>query len=679
MIHPTSVFKCKLSRLDNILQTALRWLWCVLLFIVPLRWCYPAISIEQANMPLTIPEWLIYTVWPQFLLPFIAAILTLFAIIINRNLIFGTLFFGKLLNAAFVIPVLTLSPLLFGLAGLFNTTEHLYATTWYWHFYTIAQISLGLWLTSRFDRKLLPWLFNTIATSAVLAALEGWYQHFGGLEANLQMQLENARESGIALSEQMIEKMRQTRSFGHFIDPNVYAAHLLLTCPLLLVVLKRIGEHCTPPRLSQIILVTAGVIISGGALIFSGSRGGMLGAMVGLAIFAWCYWGTKLKRSHIIAIIAGCLIIAVAGVFLLNHLSNRRFETASVRFEYYATSVKIFAQHPICGVGLGEFFPWHMRLKPWLADEARDPHSLFFAMLAQCGIPGALDAILRLGLPFLLALGWLRKNRHADKLQVAAVLAAWCAWNAHSLLQFNDMIIATAVIAGFIGLFAFEPADEPIAQPIGPFFPFVNRSHLMIIPEFFIVFSIFGLFAITQLPKELAKQRAESELRNNKFPNFVTIQRLLNDAIDKAPQEPYPHRLQYDFACATGDFATAQLATKQLTIIQPHRSANWLRLALLSRICNAPTKKIEQALAQAQLWYPSNPQLWLTKAMLSSEANLSTRQLQNALKLDTEIETIDEQQIVIAVEKAPFPISALNNAVLRLDDGRKVLFVGKNL
>ena len=207
--------------------------YCVLLFLMPLRWCYTAPSVEQANFPLTGMEWLFSTIWPQALLPAIVAWLLLGTLIVHRPP-------QHWREGALLIPLLTFVPLLAGLAGLVHTTEWAHAIKWFWHFYTIAMLACSLWWASRRDPKLLPWAFMTIAIGGAVAAFEGWTQHFGGLERELQMQLENARETGLVLSEQMLLKFQQTRSYGHFMDPNVYAAHLLLTCPLLTSILAMV-------------------------------------------------------------------------------------------------------------------------------------------------------------------------------------------------------------------------------------------------------------------------------------------------------------------------------------------------------------------------------------------------------------------------------------------------------
>ena len=594
--------------------------YCLLLFLMPLRWCYVAPSVEQANFPLSGVEWLFSTIWPQALLPAIVAWLLLGALIVHQPP-------QRWRDGALLIPLLTFSPLLAGLAGLVHTTEWAYAIKWFWHFYTIAMLSCGLWWASRRDPKLLPWAFVTIAVGGAIAAFEGWTQHFGGLERELQMQLENARETGQALSEQMLLKFQQTRSYGHFMDPNVYAAHLLLTCPLLLVVLDRLAQRCSSPKAARILLVGAGAVLFLGALVFSGSRGAFVGLAGGLVVFGWVRWGKALSRKAVLALLVLAILGALLGGVGISVLSQRKLETASVRLEYYQTASRIFARFPVFGAGLGEYFPWHIRLKGWQLDEARDPHSLFFAQLSQCGIFGLVDALLRLGVPFLLALGLLRKYRHADTTQVAAVLAAWCAWNLHSLLQFNDLVISTACLAGSLGLFVFAVPSENKATVDSSALAHSEMSFCRcILPGFAMVVMFYvGFCALLLIPQELGLQRTMNH--SEKTANITELQ----EVIQNAPNEIYPVRRLLDIAMYQKDYTVAQEASDELIRRAPHRSTSWLKRWQLLTLTDVPESDRQAALENAILWYPASSNLWFQVAV--AKLNLPKDlflQLQNA-------------------------------------------------
>lgn len=653
--------------------TILRWLWCALLFILPLRWCYAAVSVEQGNMPLTLPEWLIFTLWPHRLLTFLAALLLTATIAIHHRRIITAVRSGTLLTPSIIIPALTLSPLLFGLAGLVHTTEWEYVANWYRHFATVALCTGGIWLAARFDDRLMPYLFNTVAAGSLIAALEGWLQHFGGLEENFRLQVENARASGIPLSEIMLAKMQQTRVYGHFADPNAYAAQLILTTPVLLTALRHIGAHCTPPRLSQFLLVAAGTIISGGALLFSGSRGALAGAVCGLVVFLWMQFARRLKPLHFAAIITAAAIAVICGIAYLNHVSQRGLETASVRMEYYSTALHIFRQFPLCGAGLGEYFPWHMRLKPWLADEARDPHSLFFAMLAQCGIPGAADAVLRLALPLLLALGLLKRYRADDRTLCAAALAGWCAWNIHALLQFNDMIIAGAVTAGVTGLFAFAPSPSPKEGTPSSAPTRLRQYADAAAAAVFLLFTAAGLGTIAAFPAECAVQRAENAVRPAGKATPAMVNAAILEARQHAPRLAFPVRLQYDMAMLSEDYAAAVSCAEHLTRLQPHRATNWLRLAYALRLGKGEHTAVSNALDHAQRWYPNLPNLWLARAALSPHL-LTIRQIKAARLLDATLEELTDGRVVFKLPASPIPAGLLNQVPLHHPDKRLIRF-----
>ena len=590
---------------------------------MPLRWCYTAPSVEQANFPLTGMEWLFSTIWPQALLPAIVAWLLLGTLIVHRPP-------QHWREGALLIPLLTFVPLLAGLAGLVHTTEWAYAIKWFWHFYTIAMLACSLWWASRRDPKLLPWAFVTIAIGGAVAAFEGWTQHFGGLERELQMQLENARETGLVLSEQMLLKFQQTRSYGHFMDPNVYAAHLLLTCPPLLVVLDRLGQRCSSPKAARILLVGAGTVLFLGALVFSGSRGAFVGLAGGLVVFSWVRWGKALSRKAALALVALAILAALIGGVGISVLSQRKLETASVRLEYYQTASRIFTHFPLFGAGLGEFFPWHIRLKGWQLDEARDPHSMFFAQLSQCGVFGLVDALLRLGVPFLLALGLLRKYRHADTTQIAAVLAAWCAWNIHSLLQFNDLVISTACLAGSVGLFAFAVPSENKATVDSSARSPEKKSFLrQTLPGFAMVVMFFiGFCALLLIPQELGLQRAMDHSQKAMTPTAVFAE--LQVVIPMAPNEVYPVRRLLDLALYNQNYSIAQEASDELIRRAPHRSTSWLKRWQLLTLTDAPESDRQAALENAILWYPTSSNLWFQVAV--AQLNLPKEvflQLQN--------------------------------------------------
>ncbi|MBR6470246.1 MAG: O-antigen ligase family protein, partial [Victivallales bacterium] len=580
-------------------------------------------------------------------------------------------------DGALLVPLVAFAPVLCGLSGLVHTTEWAYATKWLLHFYTIACFSFGLWWASRKDAKLLQWAFTSLAIGAFFSAFDGWQQHFGGLERELQMQLENARDTGQELSEQMLLKFQQTRSYGHFSDPNIYAAQLLLTCPLLLVLLDRTGRRCSSPKLARSLLTGAGAVLFLGALIFSGSRGAFIGLAGGLAVFCWVRWGKRLSRKGAILLTTLVILGALAGGVAISVLSQRKLETASVRLEYYHTASRIFARFPVFGAGLGEFFPWHIRLKGWQLDEARDPHSLFFAQLSQCGLFGLLDALLRLGLPLLLALGLLRKHRNGDSTQVAAVLAAWSAWNIHALLQFNDLVISTATIAGAIGLFAL---DTPANTSSGTQPASATRRNLRLLPSALLLLLALGaIWPLHRMATERKLQQISDHTMSRDVPSSILYDEL-KDGMAQAPDEVYLAKRLTDIAMHNQDYSIAQEASDELIRRAPHRSTSWLRRWQLLTLTDAPESDRQAALENAILWYPTSPNLWFQVAI--AKLNLSRELFLQFLFTDAHFDHRDGNGVIIAYKLPKLPAAwhlddlqnRLNQLALTTPDGFQLKF-----
>lgn len=617
-------------------STILRILWCALVFFLPLRWNYAAISVEQANYPMDAWEWLFFTIQPHFLLAAISGALLLLTAAIHPAKP------GR--DASFAVPAVAFSPVLLGLAGLVNTTETAYAQAWFWHFYTVACISLGVWWTSRHDERLLPWMLHTVAAGALIAILQGWHQHFGGLQAEYEAQLEHAKNTGTALSEQMLAKLRQTRSTGSFADPNAYAAQLLLASPFFVLEAVRLGRRTSTPRAGGWILGGAACILAVGALVFSGSRGGVLGAVAGVAIAALLLLEHRLTTLWKAGLVLAAILLASAMVFALNYLSKRKMETVTVRLEYYRTAVEIYRGHPVFGAGLGEFYPWHMRLKGWEGDDARDAHSVFFAQLSQCGIPGALDALIRLSLPFLLAAGLFRRRRCKSQALFAMTVCGMVAWNVHALTQFNDMIVSTTSLAGFLGLYAFGPTRREEAATAGrsprPLSAYLPMGALVLL-------GLGCIWSLHQAPGARAHQLAEDSLAD-RYLSYQRRKALLLDAISRDSTAFQPPKLLADMAVSRGDLETARLAVDELLRRTPHRAtAHWRawKLAVASGDAEGEAKALE-AVAR---WNPTDLSLWLLRGVSAAHPSLTGQEKLLVEGLQLEKHEVTEESVRIGV------------------------------
>ncbi len=649
--------------------TLLRWYLYGLVFLLPFKFGTFAGGGEQPDFPLSLMEWLIFTCWPSILPGILAGIGLFLACLIHPP---------PRLSTQIVIPGLSLLMIIASLAGFIHTTEWGYALNWFWHFWGIFCMALAVYWVQDSDEYLLPGLLNCIAVASLICCLHGWRQHFGGLEANRRMMEQNALETGQPLSRQIQEKLLQTRSYGTFVDPNIYAGHLLLTCPLLLIALRNWGRRFEPQCLTQWLFLLSGSILFVGALIWSGSRGALVGFAAGACVLVWLF---PMRLRWRITLLGLGAALGIVFVLVMTFATNRDLLSASVRLQYYQTSVQIFRLYPLAGAGLGEFFPWHMRLKPPISEEARDPHSLFFALLGQCGIPGVLAALCRIIFPFALVFGLWRKHRNVDRLLFMAVCCGWCSWLVHAQFQFNDTIPGTSYLVAFVGLWAFRRDHRSVTAT----FSVTKKSLLLRLGA--AAAALLSIWPIHTLSAEKELQKLVSEKNVSAHDVLWGLQ-----VVEKRLRfSPTPCRIRGDFALHFRELEQALDANRELVRRTPHRSSSYCRLAKVQLI-SGHLQDAEASLREAALWYPYNPRLFPLQGILrlhqmpdflSLPLPVRLNGLNRLLNMESRLEKKGPSFVVrLSPETAgesPLPSSIstlLNQADLRTRNGERLLFIG---
>ncbi len=583
-----------MSAARKICQNVLRWYIYLLVLLLPFKFSSYINGGEQANFPLTIDEWLIFSTWPPILLPLLCAIPLLGTAILHP--------FPRF-SRRLAVPALAILTFLAGLVGLIRTTEYYYAASWLWHTANLVCLGAAVAWLSEYDRRLLPGLLNVISIGALAALLQGWHQHFWGLQSKYEMMVQNAEMRGIPLTASMKAKLLQVRIYGNFSDPNTYAAHLLLTFPLLLYSLNSWSARVEPRRLSRPLFLAFGIILFVGAIFWSGSRGALVGLAAGLAAAIWlCPLKPKVRIG---LVVLG--VLAAAGLLVaVNYTSSRDLLSASVRLQYYQTSCRIFQKFPLTGAGLGEFFPWHMRLKPVISEDARDAHSMFFSLLGQCGLFGGLVALCKILLPMAMILGLWRRHRQNDAPLAMAALSGWFAWTCHAQMQFNDLIPSTCLIASFIGLYAFQDSPETTDADARKSIP-AHLARAAAILAALLCFAVLG-----QFPVEIGIQRAEKLLGTyqSAAPSgpyaIQAATTLLEKCVRKSKCTPVPPIMLGELLASQNQFERAVDAYKELVRRTPHRVASHCRLAGQLLMANHPDEA-RACLASSAQWQPTNP------------------------------------------------------------------------
>ncbi|MBQ7651274.1 MAG: O-antigen ligase family protein, partial [Victivallales bacterium] len=361
--------------------------------------------------------------------------------------------------------------------------------------------------------------------------------------------------------------------------------------------------------------------------------------------------------------IAAFGVVALAAAFILLK-SRDGMASASARLDYYITAVRIFIRHPFAGAGLGEFFPWYLRLKPVEAEITRDPHNILLSFMVQTGIFGLAVALLLLLFPWLIAT-FRNKSLQDNMLQISAI-TAFAAWLIHCLFQFNEIFPGTLFLAAASTVFIIPPEKQPRRS---------DKRSTVIIRAIAVATGSICLLAFMRVPGERLLRQGEimdSQSPGSGLPAFV-------NATAKLPNAIMPPRASYDIYYSRGEWSKAANAAELLIRRSPHRSSSHQRLALAQLAMN-DLDAAEKSLASALEWHPSSPEVLIALAVLQyrrthslslMEGNLLAHQLRSCKAW-----THDGSPLEVTLEAANNSLlaSILKESPLLLPDGTNVIF-----
>ncbi len=131
----------------------------------------------------------------------------------------------------------------------------------------------------------------------------------------------------------------------------------------------------------------AGLLLGGVVVVLSRSTGAMGSLVIAAGILGLCAWTPKL-RVGFLAILAS---IGVVGAVIARGFIGERIGELSILFrsQYMQGAARIYGEHPIVGVGPGNFQDNYARLKPPTSPEdVSSPHSIAFDFISTLGIGG---------------------------------------------------------------------------------------------------------------------------------------------------------------------------------------------------------------------------------------------------------------------------------------------------
>jgi O-antigen ligase len=275
--------------------------------------------------------------------------------------------------------------------------------------------------------------------------------------------------------------------FGPYVNRDHFAGLMEMLIPV--AVLYTAGRHGSFWVEGSVWRVSAATLALA-SLLLSGSRGGLLAlsAEIAIATSALRTWGPRTWERRRLAMTA--VITLFAGVMLLAYFDPGRVakrlgsvvyvegswaDWAGYRKSMILDSLHMWRDHPLLGVGLGDFETAYPRYQSFPGDLWIDhAHNDYVEAIAETGLVGAvlilsaLGFFLRLafrdwGHPFRSRAGWIRLG--------AAV--GCCGMLVHSLWDFNLHIPANAawfaVLAGIATTARPSPATDnqvSVADPL---------------------------------------------------------------------------------------------------------------------------------------------------------------------------------------------------------------------
>jgi O-antigen ligase len=166
-------------------------------------------------------------------------------------------------------------------------------------------------------------------------------------------------------------------------DPNMFCVSALVMIPVMFYPLKHAARGWQRAGVAGCLGVT---LI---AFVMAGSRGGFIG------LFCMFLWHLRDTRRRAIAILVCVVIVAVCFVSPYSPLDRLLKPTASdtessnIRLQLWSASGKIFADHPLFGVGLWNFPKYmHRYLPPGVDLDFVVPHNTYLEAAVDLGIVG---------------------------------------------------------------------------------------------------------------------------------------------------------------------------------------------------------------------------------------------------------------------------------------------------
>ena len=280
----------------------------------------------------------------------------------------------------------------------------------------LATVSMAILLAQILDsRAKIRLALTVIAALGVVSAYQCAEQFF----VSNQMTIEQYEQSPQTILEPMGIEPGSLQQFlfehrlyaggvrGFFTTRNSVGSFALLACfaATVLFIEKLKNRKLDPSWPTHLLCcgIAASAVILGFAIIRS--KGAIIGLLFGGGTFiALLRFGDWLK-AHRKAILIACILLTAAATaaIVFYGLAHGRLPGGNpmlVRWQYWHASAKMYADHPLTGVGPGNFSQYYPRYKPAEALESvADPHNFLLSTLTEYGPFGLVGFLAMIFIP----------------------------------------------------------------------------------------------------------------------------------------------------------------------------------------------------------------------------------------------------------------------------------------
>tara|TARA_Y100000031_G_C8210593_1_gene380716 strand:+ start:29 stop:1273 length:1245 start_codon:yes stop_codon:yes gene_type:complete len=220
-------------------------------------------------------------------------------------------------------------------------------------------------------------LVKVVILAGLLISIYAIYQYFWGYQHTL-LYLKKIQSSFLLTSSYARDILVAKRAIGTFPSPNLLGGYLTI---ILFLTLHRFQRS----RAYIILPITF-------ALLLTKSLGAAISLILTLILASFFFYNSLKKRKLLLIALSIFIIIALIFITLsrwdrIIDLDNPQ-NSISQRLLYWKTASGIIKEHPVFGVGPGNFQDVFLQYKQGTGTDSRYAHNIFLHMWSETGILG---------------------------------------------------------------------------------------------------------------------------------------------------------------------------------------------------------------------------------------------------------------------------------------------------